>query len=111
MAKKVRVNFTLDEDLYKKMKFYAEQIGINWSQVIEQSLIPTVLTFDEVFKKIEASRESDITKIRMMFQKLLLEITGRAYSAYENIEREMDSVEAEKKADKIESKGTKGKKK
>lgn len=95
--KKVRVNFTLDEALYKKMQFYSDKIGLNWSHMIEQSVVPLIVAFDDIFKQIEASGESDVTKIRMLFQKLIFEVTGQAYKAYDAIEKDLEEKQEKPK--------------
>lgn len=95
--KKVRVNFTLDEELYKKMQFYGDKIGVNWSYMIEQSVTPLIVAFDTIFKQIEESGESDSTKIRMLFQKLIFEVTGQAYKAYDAIEKDLDEIQSKPK--------------
>jgi hypothetical protein len=92
-SRKARVNFSLDKDLYKKMQFYSEKIGVNWSQLIEQALLPVVLTFDEIFKQVERSGEKDLTKVKMFFQKLIVDTMGKAYSSYEAIEKDLDKME------------------
>lgn len=93
MAKKARVNFTLDEDLYKKMKLCTKKVGINWSQLVEQALRPTVVAIDDMIKQVEASGEKDVTKLRLMFQKILFDVTGSAFKAHEAIERDFDILE------------------
>ena len=91
--KKTRVNISIDQELHKKMQFYSKKMGINWSQMIEQSVWPLIALFDKVFAEIEKSGEKDITKIKMMFQKLIHNLTGQAYEAYSSIEKDLEEKE------------------
>lgn len=94
---RVTINMSVDKELHKRMQLQKKMFGINWSQIMEQSLVPIVSLFDKAIKEVERSGETDITKIRMLFQKVLLELTGKAYEAHQVIDKDLDRLEANRK--------------
>lgn len=94
---RVTINMSIEKELHKRMQLQKKMFGINWSQIMEQSLIPIVTLFDKAIKEVERSGETDVMKIRMLFQKVLLELTGKAYEAHQAIDEDLDKFERTQK--------------
>ena len=106
---KKRVNISIDKELYSRMQFYNKKFGINWSAVIEQSLLPVVALYDKVTEEIRGKDDVDLIKVKMMFQKLFIESVGAAHSAYNAIDKNLDKIEIGGNTYKIDEKALIGK--
>ena len=101
---KKRVNISIDRELYSRMQFYNKKFGINWSAVIEQSLLPVVALYDKVTEEMRGKDDVDLIKVKMMFQKLFIESVGAAHSAYNAIDKDLDKIEMGGKTYKFDEK-------
>ena len=106
---KKRVNISIDKELYSRMQFYNKKFGINWSAVIEQSLLPVVALYDKVMEEIRGKGAVDLIKVKMMFQRLFVESMGAAHSAYNAIDKDLDKIKVGGVPYKIDEKSLIGK--
>lgn len=82
---KVRPGVTVDEDIWRRCKALSDKFSvINWSEIVEASLVETLIILEEVIKEVPQDKKSSdemVDRVLLYFQAKYHKSLGEVYSA------------------------------
>ena len=103
---KVKITLTVDKELHERMQKINKKmlLNVNWSDMINQALIPVVELFEVAIKEIGKGEQADLDKIRFLLQGDVVGLMGQVFEGMKGVEKDIEELK-EKKVKKVKGKG------
>lgn len=97
---KVKMTISIDEELRKEMASIEKVIPVNWSEIINEALLPNVKLIKvaiEEFSKLKKGDVADIEKVKYILQGNIIKLMGTAHEGMIEVDKDIEKAKAKHK--------------
>lgn len=96
---KVKITLTVDKELHNRMQKINEKmlLNVNWSDMINQALMPVVELFEGAIKEIGKGDKADLDKLRFLLQGNVVGLMGQVFEGMKGVEKDIEKIKVKRK--------------